>query len=390
MSQATGGKTQVCLGFETNYNELPGTPDCVVLPVLSYNVTPKQELKTSGVMNGSRNPVRPYSGFVDGGGSASVPIDAVCFGYWLKTLLGAPTTTQQAAKNIGAGPAVNKGGGKVGIPLVAHGIPVGVTVTIAGTTSYNGDYVVDATTTVNEIVIAKAYTAETFAAGTVRAKLYTHLFKVPDEQPSFFTEKQFLNMGKYELVTGNKTGKLDFSVGGDGELTASIDITSSGLFPVAAVTALEEPTKPVLATFLFDGAYLYKDGVAFAKATEFSQSVSGELDTGIYPIGLEGMRGSLPEGVYTIGGSMKVLGTQEGFDLIEAGNAHTDISLKMEFKRPIESLAIEYQEVQVSRTSLPIDTPKGLFANISWMAFWAAGASGSAVTATLVNQVASY
>jgi len=58
--------------------------------------------------------------------------------------------------------AVNKGGGKVGIPLTAQPFATGESVTITGTVNYNGANTVDATSTANEVVITAAYVAETF------------------------------------------------------------------------------------------------------------------------------------------------------------------------------------------------------------------------------------
>jgi len=65
-------------------------------------------------------------------------------------------------KTIGVAAAVDKTGGKVGIPVTAHGIPTGETITIAGTTNYDASYAVDPDTTVNEIVIVAAFAIETF------------------------------------------------------------------------------------------------------------------------------------------------------------------------------------------------------------------------------------
>jgi hypothetical protein len=67
-------------------------------------------------------------------------------------------------KYIDAGPAVDKGGGKVGIPLTGHGASAEEEVGIGNTTNYDGDYTVEAETTENEIVITASYVAETFAS----------------------------------------------------------------------------------------------------------------------------------------------------------------------------------------------------------------------------------
>jgi hypothetical protein len=60
----------------------------------------------------------------------------------------------------------------VGIPCTGHPYSVGDTITIAGTTNYDGTYTAAAGTTTNKIVIAHAYAAETFAGTetTVRTR----------------------------------------------------------------------------------------------------------------------------------------------------------------------------------------------------------------------------
>jgi len=59
--------------------------------------------------------------------------------------------------------AVDKGGGKVGIPLTAQPFATGEILTITFTVNYNGvAHVVDASSSANEVVITAAYVAETF------------------------------------------------------------------------------------------------------------------------------------------------------------------------------------------------------------------------------------
>lgn len=58
--------------------------------------------------------------------------------------------------------AVDKGGGKVGIPVTGHALSVGQKIIISGSVSYDDTYLVDTDSTTNEIVIVASYTAETF------------------------------------------------------------------------------------------------------------------------------------------------------------------------------------------------------------------------------------
>lgn len=66
--------------------------------------------------------------------------------------------------NLDAGPAVDKGAGLVGLPSTGHGFVAGQVVRVIGTTNYDGENLtLDATTSVNELVITATYVAETFA-----------------------------------------------------------------------------------------------------------------------------------------------------------------------------------------------------------------------------------
>lgn len=64
--------------------------------------------------------------------------------------------------NIDNAAAVDKGSGKVGIPVTAHGYSTGEAVRIIGSTNYDGDYIVDTDSSTNEVVILTTYVAETF------------------------------------------------------------------------------------------------------------------------------------------------------------------------------------------------------------------------------------
>jgi hypothetical protein len=72
------------------------------------------------------------------------------------------STMVKKTKNAFKGAAVNKGAGKVGLPVVTHDAISGDHIRIEGTINYDGTYTVDATTSANEIVVTAAYVAETF------------------------------------------------------------------------------------------------------------------------------------------------------------------------------------------------------------------------------------
>lgn len=95
--QQRGGKAAILVDFEDTYNTTPGTVTAFRVPFLSESLTGSRAQNTSAVINGLRDPSRPFSGNLDVQGSIQVPIDKRSFGIWLSGAFGFPTTT-------GAGP----------------------------------------------------------------------------------------------------------------------------------------------------------------------------------------------------------------------------------------------------------------------------------------------
>ena len=65
-------------------------------------------------------------------------------------------------KSPNAVPAVDKGGGKVGIPCTAHGLTSADYIRMEETINFNDEFSIDGDTTADEIVIVATYVAETF------------------------------------------------------------------------------------------------------------------------------------------------------------------------------------------------------------------------------------
>jgi len=94
MAQARGARGQLLLDYEAAFGVSPTTKKAVIMPFSSSKLQSKQNLIESNLIRGSRNPCQPSLGNVDVSGSLTVPVDKIGFGYWLKALLGAPTTTR--------------------------------------------------------------------------------------------------------------------------------------------------------------------------------------------------------------------------------------------------------------------------------------------------------
>jgi hypothetical protein len=89
---AKGYKSQLWLGFESEYGVMPASPKNYSLPFNSYGVTLSRTLTQAETISGTRNPLEPFSGNTDVSGDIVVPLDLSAYGYWLRALLGKPTT----------------------------------------------------------------------------------------------------------------------------------------------------------------------------------------------------------------------------------------------------------------------------------------------------------
>ena len=91
--QQRGSQTAIVIDYETTYGSDPGSPAGIQVPFISESITANRAQNTSEVIDGRRDPKRPFVGNTEVSGDITVPVDKRYFGYWLKALLGAPTTT---------------------------------------------------------------------------------------------------------------------------------------------------------------------------------------------------------------------------------------------------------------------------------------------------------
>ena len=92
---ARGYKTQCLMDFETTFGVLPDAGDRagVILPINTFGLNVSRNKNSAQTLTGRRDPVEPFDGNTEVTGDITVPVDVNAFGYWLKLLLGAPTTT---------------------------------------------------------------------------------------------------------------------------------------------------------------------------------------------------------------------------------------------------------------------------------------------------------
>lgn len=314
--QVRGYRSQLLMGFEGDYGSMPDTPVGYLVPFNTESVAIARPKNAAATLRGTRNPAEPFDGNTDVTGDIVVPVDANCFGLWLRALFGAPVSTE-------------------------------------------GD-----------------------------AGKFTHVFSSGEEQPSLWVQTAFAAQDPFfKLSRGLKINGFAINAGGDQELTATLTCMGAkqSLEAAKAVDVPVEYTLDRLSNFMGD---LKIDGAEYGDATTFSVSVDNGLDGDTYTIGGGGFRGDLPEGLMGVSGSMTVLLKDK--TLYQKALESTAMSMELTLaKSSGGSLAFAMPHVQLQVAGPVVDGPAGLRVTWNWQAY-SPIATQSAITATLVNSIASY
>ena len=219
---------------------------------------------------------------------------------------------------------------------------------------------------------------------------YTHTFKPGFTQPSMCLEQQFLDIGQYFLYNGCKVSKFStsFEVSNQ-DLQATIDIMG-GKETLATASFLVEPAMRPMTKFGAFMASILDDGQLLANVTKVELTVDTGLDGSVYTLGGGGFRGSLPEGMLAVSGTVTAI--FDSMALLDKAVSGAASSIELNLSNPLSgsNLNILLPEIIYERTSPGIDGPKGVSISLPFRAFYNTNASGVSIVATLVNAEPTY
>lgn len=93
MAQSTGSNFEVGVATEDAFGVTPASPNGIKLYLTGSTVSGKRGKMNSDILRSTRQPFKPVDGNLDISGSLSGYVDGQSFGFFLKNILGAPTTT---------------------------------------------------------------------------------------------------------------------------------------------------------------------------------------------------------------------------------------------------------------------------------------------------------
>jgi hypothetical protein len=217
---------------------------------------------------------------------------------------------------------------------------------------------------------------------------WTHEFKIPSVQRSLTLETAFTDLAtdKFQRFVGCKVNSFGLTVGGDGELVATLGVIGKGQsFEAATFHAGTSITMARVNNFQ---AALLEGGGALANATELSINIGFPMDP-YYVIGGAGSVGSIAEQLVEVSGNIKTL--FEDDSLLAKALAGTESSLKLTVTNTANSVfELEIQELLYELNSVPVSGPQGLLVDLNFQGYYANGGEASAIVARLTNTFESY
>ncbi len=222
---------------------------------------------------------------------------------------------------------------------------------------------------------------------TGSADPYTHVFKLGQDQPSLTIERGFVDVGKFFLYNGCKVGGISFDVGGEGDPQITIDLM--GAKETISGTTFDEGTTITLTKFNQFQAAIKEGGSTIATVTKASVKIDFGLDGDYYPIGSNGVRGAIADGIASVTGSITAWFDDD--TLLNKAINGTESSLEITFSAgATRSIAFLIPELVYERSSPQVDGPKGIMIDLPFRAYWQNDASNTAFQVTLKNAQASY
>jgi hypothetical protein len=216
---------------------------------------------------------------------------------------------------------------------------------------------------------------------------YKHTFKIGDTVDSWVLEQQYRDLTLYQKFNGCKVNAFKTTVGGDGELLATITVIGGKETP-GILSIDDHPILLPLDRFQQFTATLKEGGASVAVAQTVDFTISNNLDESVYLIGMQGFRHSIPEGIMGITGNIKVM--FENWDLYNKAVNGTESSMEIQFTTGSNVLKFIFNEVMYGRNAPGVEGPGGVWLTMPFDAYYSDDVGNSGIVVELTNDQSTY
>ncbi len=215
---------------------------------------------------------------------------------------------------------------------------------------------------------------------------FIHVWKSGQDMPSLVMQANYGNI--YGQYSGCRVSSFSMQAGGDGELTATVNMAGREA-DYADADYNASAASVVMKRFSNFQAALLSGGQPLGVVTACSLNIDFGLDSTIRALGDQGRVYDLIQGLMSITGSLTVFVADREL-LMKAKNSE-EISLEMSFSiNDANKLTFALPEVQLSYDGPTVDGPTGVKMDHSFTAYFNDSSDNAAVVVTLVNDVESY
>lgn len=421
---ASGSDIRLLGAYESVAGTLPST-GWRYLDVKSFSLSPEQPLERDQLLGKGRDPGDPSYGRLTVTGDTEIPLDARNSGFWLKALLGAPTTGQvkatgyfqfsgQPANNAtltlnGTGVHTFKTSGATG-DQSNIGVDVDATITAACTAlnaSANAEIAkctYTPNTTLDRIEIeydvagtggngftlaASANSGAVVSAATLQSGGYEHVWlSGSGSLPTIGLELGYPELvspiySRYLMVA---VDQLSFDAAIDGLANATVNLMARERV-TAATTVEASPATVDLVRFNQSRGYIKLGGVLVGGVTGGKFTFSNNLD----PVISKSENNLVDEFTPTnVGVNGELTARFDGSSVISIAESNEPTSIEYGFTTPTGwSMKLEVPRAFLSRPKENVTGPGGIDMTYQWE-----GAKDAVVTAamraTMINDVAEY
>jgi hypothetical protein len=325
--QVRGSLVRLIGVSDATFGAPPVTPSTLILPFVQNNVKADQTRDQDQTISGFRGMVRSVAGARKVAGALQINAAPQTIGFWLKHLLGAPTST-----------------------------------TVAGVTTY------------------------VFTPAASGANALPPSFTLEEDMGAGLTAAS-----RYMRYLGCRIASAAISIGASGFMQFNPTISGADFVAGATALDAAPTDTGHAAFSTLTAALVFGGGTVTLDSTKLSLAINNNLDTSGYVVGGNGRLGDLPEGLIAVTGSIETLLKDDSLLQLALTDADTSLVLTLQNGTGAgtagnEQLVIDIPALVFASTSPTVPGPKGLLLTGTFDSHRTSGETG--VTFTLKTPLA--